>query len=380
MKFGILTQYYPPEIGAPQRRLSRLARRMAAQGHQAHVLTAMPNYPAGKVFDGYGGLWRRERMDGIEVLRTAIYPSKSVSLVPRLANYFSFVASSAAVGAFALPRLDYLMTESPPLFLGVSGWMLSKTCRARWIFNVSDLWPESAERLGVVRQGAALRMAYALEERCYRAAWLVTAQSREIAASVEARFPGVPTFHLPNGVDTDVFTPEKRSAQIRRWLGARSDDDCIAVYAGLHGIAQGLDQVLRAADRARGVAGLRIVFIGDGPEKAKLREMAAAMRLDNVRFEDAVEGERMPEIMASADISLIPLKSTLPGAVPSKVYEAMASGTAVMMVAEGEPAAIARTAGAGLVSGFDDAEALSTDDGLVGCDAEARPSAAGRTS
>ena len=106
-------------------------------------------------------------------------------------------------------------------------------------------------RLGVVRQGAALRMAYALEERCYRAAWLVTAQSREIAASVETRFPGVPTFHLPNGVDTDVFTPEKRSAGIRRWLGARSDDDCIAVYAGLHGIAQGLDQVLRAADRAR---------------------------------------------------------------------------------------------------------------------------------
>lgn len=360
MKFGILTQYYPPEIGAPQRRLSRLAQRMAKQGHEIHVLTAMPNYPAGKVFPGYGGLWRREQLDGVDVLRAAIYPSKSVSLVPRLANYFSFVASSAVVGAAMLPRLDYLMTESPPLFLGISGWLLHKACGARWIFNVSDLWPESAVRLGVVGDGPALRVAYGLEARCYRSAWLVTAQSREIAASVETRFPGVPTYHLPNGVDSSVFTPENRDQKTREWLGARSNKDCVAVYAGLHGIAQGLDQVLRAADRLRGVAGLSIVFIGDGPEKRRLREMAASMQLGNVRFEEAVEGERMPAIMASADISIIPLKGALPGAVPSKVYEAMASGAAVMMVADGEPAAIVRGSGAGLVSGFDDPEALAS--------------------
>ena len=372
MKFGILTQYYPPEIGAPQRRLNRLARRMVAQGHEVHVLTAMPNYPAGQVFPGYGGLWRREKLDGIEVLRTAIYPSKSVSLVPRLANYFSFVASSAAVGAFGLPKLDYLMSESPPLFLGISGWILEKTSRARWIFNVSDLWPESAVRLGVIGEGPALDLAYALEARCYRASWLVTAQSREIAASVESRFPGVRTYHLPNGVDSSAFTPENRDAATREWLGARSAEDCIAVYAGLHGIAQGLDLVLRAADRLRDLPGLRIVFIGDGPEKQKLKEMAGAMSLPNVRFENAVDGGRMPAIMASADISIIPLKGTLPGAVPSKVYEAMASEAAVMMVAENEPAAIVRNAGAGLVSGFDDAEGLASGLRQLAGDAAAR--------
>ncbi len=372
MNFGILSQYYPPEIGAPQRRLSRLAQRMASQGHQVHVLTAMPNYPSGKVFPGYGGLWRREQIEGIEVLRTAIYPSKSVSLAPRLANYFSFVASSAVLGSVMLPRLDYLMTESPPLFLGIAGWFLHHTCRARWIFNVSDLWPESAERLGVVRPGPALDAAYALEARCYRSAWLVTAQSREIAASVESRFPGVPTWHLPNGVDSTAFQPENRSQEIRQWLGARSSEDCIAVYAGLHGIAQGLDLVLRAADRLRDLDRLRIVFIGDGPEKQKLREMAAAMSLSQVRFENAVEGGRMPAIMASADVSIIPLKGVLPGAVPSKVYEAMASGTAVMMVAESEPAAIVRGAGAGLVSGFDDPEALAAGLRRLAGDAAAR--------
>lgn len=359
MKFGVLTQYYPPETGAPQRRLSRLAQRMASRGHQVHVLTAMPNYPSGKVFPGYGGLWRSERIGGVEVLRSAIYPSQSVSLIPRLASYFSFVASSALVGTVGLPRLDYLMTESPPLFLGVSGWLLGKTCRAKWIFNVSDLWPESAERLGVIGQGPALDLAYGLEARCYRAAWLVTAQSREIAESVESRFPGVPTWHLPNGVDSDAFSPELRDRETRAWLGAASSEDCIAVYAGLHGIAQGLDLVLRAADLLRDETRLRIVFIGDGPEKQKLMAMAAALALPNVRFEKAVDGGRVPAIMAAADVSLIPLKSALPGAVPSKVYEAMSSGAAVMMVAENEPAAIVRQSNAGLVSGFGDPAALA---------------------
>jgi colanic acid biosynthesis glycosyl transferase WcaI len=129
MKFCILTQYYPPEMGAPQARLSDLARRLREQGHEVTVLTAMPNYPSGRVQQGYRALFRREVRDGVRVLRAGVLPTKSVGLVPRLASYFSFVASSLVIGALPLPRLDFLLTESPPLFLGIAGSLAHRRAR-----------------------------------------------------------------------------------------------------------------------------------------------------------------------------------------------------------------------------------------------------------
>ena len=210
MKFGILTQYYPPELGAPQARLSDLAQRLARRGHEVSVLTAMPSYPQGKIYPGYGGWRRRETLNGVSVVRTAIYPTQKPNLLPRLTNYFSFVFSACMAGGWWLPRLDYLLTESPPLFLGISGYLLSRWKRARWIFNVSDLWPESAVRLGFLQEGLSLRLSQALEAFCYRKAWLVTGQSRSILADIQERFPGVRTVHFSNGVDTVLFHPDGR--------------------------------------------------------------------------------------------------------------------------------------------------------------------------
>ena len=346
MKLGILTQYYPPEIGAPQGRLSDLAQRFIGRGHEVFVLTAMPNYPTGRVYPGYHGLFRRERRDGASVQRTVVYPTRSVALVPRLASYLSFTASASVAGVVSLPTLDYLVTESPPLFLGMAGYFLSRIKRSRWIFNVSDLWPDSAVRLGAVRQGWGLRAAFALEAFCYRKAWLVTGQSREIVDDIRGRFPGVPTYHLSNGVDTTKFSPVMQCSGVRHELGMNGG--CVAVYCGLHGIAQGLDQVLVAADRLRDVPHLELVLMGDGPEKPELMRKAKALRLDNVRFLDPCAREAMPARLASADIALIPLKSRLPGAVPSKLYEAMASGLPVVLAADGEAAGIVHESGCGI--------------------------------
>jgi glycosyltransferase involved in cell wall biosynthesis len=352
VRLGILTQYYPPETGAPQARLSHLAEAFARQGHEVVVLTAMPNYPRGKVFEGYGGLVRKERRNGgVSVIRTWIYPTQSVERVRRLFNYFSFVGSSALVGSLTLPKLDYLMTESPPLFLGIAGYWLARRTGARWIFNVSDLWPESAVRLGVLGPGTALRAAERLEAFCYRKAWLVTGQSSEILADVEARFPGTSTYLLSNGVDTDMFGPQRRTAASRRHLGAAetaSNGTCIAVYAGLHGIAQGLDQVLDAAAELRNES-IHFVLVGEGPEKTRLVARASELRLPKVRFLDSLSREDMPALMASADIAIVPLKLRLPGAVPSKLYEAMGSAAPVVLVADGESAAIVKETGAGFV-------------------------------
>jgi glycosyltransferase involved in cell wall biosynthesis len=307
----------------------------------------MPNYPHGRIYPGYGGLFRREECNGVRILRTYIYPTKSVGMVRRLANYFSFVLSSLVVGVIMLPRADYLLVESPPLFLGIAGYFLSRWKGARWIFNVSDLWPESAVHLGVVSEGWSLRAAHALEAFCYRKAWLVTGQSREILENIQRRFAQVPAYHLSGGVDTQFFRPDRRSLSARHKLA--DAQVCIAIYAGLHGIAQGLEQVLQAAALLRNMSELRIVLVGDGPDKERLVAQGQALGLTNVRFLDAYPRQAMPDVLSSADISLVTLKLRLPGAVPSKLYEAMGAGLPVILMADGEAAEIVRETQAGVI-------------------------------
>jgi len=354
---GILTQYYPPEIGAPQARLSALATQLARRGHRVVVLTALPNYPLGRFYPGYRALWRCEGDEGFRIFRTWLYPTQSFRPAKRLASYFSFVVSAALAGAAVMPRLDWLITESPPLFLGIAGYWLSRLKQARWVFNVSDLWPKSAVQLGAVGDGLWLRVAERLEAFCYRKARVVTGQSGEIVADIRRRFPGVTVWKWPNGVDTEHFAPGRRSESLVSDLRKRAR--CVALYAGLHGMAQGLGQVLEAAGRLRDRKDLRIVLVGDGPEKPRLIAQARQMGLGNVAFLDAVPRDRAPELIASADIALAPLRRRLWGAVPSKIYEGMASGVPVVSCGEGEAAQIIETAGAGLVVPPGDSGALA---------------------
>ena len=168
MKICIHTQYYLPEIGAPQARLSELAKFLNENNFEVTVLTSMPNYPTGKIFDGYANFFKSEKIDGINVIRSFIYPSKSTKIIPRLLSYFSFVLSSLFIGVFKISKQDIIITESPPLFLGFSGFLLSKVKGARWVFNVSDLWPESAVQLGIIKDGISLKLSKILEEFFYK--------------------------------------------------------------------------------------------------------------------------------------------------------------------------------------------------------------------
>jgi glycosyltransferase involved in cell wall biosynthesis len=320
---------------------------MVSSGHEVSVLTAMPNYPSGKIHAGYGGLYRRESLDGIGVLRTAIYPSQSISFIPRLASYFSFVLSSAIVGTFLLKRADFLLVESPPLFLGLTGFWLSRVKRARLIFNVSDLWPESAVQLGLVRRNGLLhRISMWLESFCYRRAWLISGQSKSIINDIQSRFPESQTYHLSNGVDVNRFTAAADSAPGHHELPANGD--CVAMYAGLHGAAQGLSQVLDAAEVLKPEHGIKFVLIGDGPEKQMLVQAAQGRSLQNIEFLTLRPAKEIPSLIAASDVILVPLKSSITGAVPSKLYEAMASGKPIVLVADGEAAEIVQEHHAGL--------------------------------
>lgn len=338
MKLLILTQYFPPEVGAPQNRLFELAIRLKKIGIEVSVLTSMPNYPQMKIYDGYENKnYLYEEIDGIPVHRASIYLPKNKSIVQRLLNYFSFVYSSAKVGNSKIGDIDVIMCESPPLFLGYSALYLKRKKKAKLIFNVSDLWPESAEKLGVVTNKWMLKLAYRLEKKLYLKAVLVTGQTQGICENINKRFPNIDTYWLPNGVDVSYYNPSTVSSNWRNENGFHQDD-ILYLYAGIIGLAQGLEIILTAAELLKSHALIKFILVGAGPEKEKLLSIKVEKQLSNVYFFDAVSKLQMPKIVQASDVSIIPLRKLdlFLGAIPSKIFENLAMEKPVILAVDGE--------------------------------------------
>lgn len=338
MRLLILTQYYPPEIGAPQNRLHELAIRLKAYGVEVEVLTALPNYPKMKIQEGYEkGKKREEQIDGIAVHRAGIYVSASKSIVARLLNYFSFVWTSYWRGR-KLDKFDFLLVESPPLFLGYSAMALSRKLSAKLIFNVSDLWPESAEKLGIVNNPYLLKMAYRLEAKCYQRAALITGQTEGITADIAQRFPSAQVYWLPNGVNIDYYNPANLNESNFRTRNGFKASDLLFFYGGIIGHAQGLEVILHAAQQLLAFEHIHFILQGSGPEKAKLQDLKAELQLTNIHFLEPVAKAEMPAILQAVDVALVPLKN-LPlfqGAIPSKIFEALAMEVPLLLGVDGE--------------------------------------------
>ena len=338
MKLLILTQYYPPEIGAPQNRLHELAVRLKDKGINVEVLTALPNYPEMEIQPDYQNKKKRiEIIDGVQVYRSWIYVSKSKNIISRLLNYFSFVWTSYWKGR-TLGDYDFLLVESPPLFLGYSAMALSKKLNSKLIFNVSDLWPESAEKMGIVTNKTLLKIAYNLEKKCYKKAKLITGQTQGIVDSISARFPDKNIMWLPNGVDISFYNPDKINQTNFRKLNNYKDDDVIFFYGGILGYAQGLEIIIKTAELLKGRENIKFVIQGSGPEKEKLIKLKDQCQTKNVSFLDPVPKSMMPGILKAIDVAVIPLKKLdlFKGAIPSKIFEASAMKKALLLGVDGE--------------------------------------------
>lgn len=340
-KLLIVTPYFPPEMGAPQARLSELGARLVERGWQVEVLTALPSYPTGAIFPGYPRYrTQRETVAGMLTLRVPIYPSNR-GFVRRLASYLSFTASATWFGG-RCTRPDVILCESPPLFAGLAGLALARRFRCPWVFNISDLWPRSAVEMGVLSpRGVPARLAGALERWLYRHTDAVTGQSEEIVDDIASRMAGQVTPELAsrvitNGVEPSRFGPEHADDEARTWVGDAAGP--IFLFAGLLGLAQGLDEVLDAVRALPEAVPGRLVLVGDGPMRAHIAARIEAEGIDRVTLVPAQPRERVPALLACADVALVSLGRTLRGAVPSKIYEAMAAGLPILLVAGGEAA------------------------------------------
>ena len=338
MHIVFLTQYFPPEVGAPQNRIFDLLKRLSGKGAQVTVLTAMPNYPKGEIYDGYKGkLFLKETMEGMTVYRSFIYASKRKGVVSRLLNYFSFVFSSFATGIIKLRKFDYIICESPPLFLGISAYLIKKTKGGKMIFNVSDLWPESAEKLGVVTNKTLLRAAEKLEAFLYKKSYLVTGQTQGIVQNISKRFPGVELYWWPNGTDPHFFKDNmiNRSWKVKNGF---AQDDVLFLYAGILGHAQGLEVILKAAKDLKNFPGIKFIIAGTGPEEEKLKKLKKDHQLLNVHFLGVLKKEDMISVIAASDAAIVPLRKLelFKGAIPSKIFENLAMQKPVLLGLEGE--------------------------------------------
>jgi colanic acid biosynthesis glycosyl transferase WcaI len=345
----ILTQYYPPEIGAPQIRLSSLAKELVRYGIEVEVLTAMPNYPAGRVFPGYGGrLAMRETVAGIPVRRVWVYAATGKSALMRLANYLSFTLA-ALVAALCGPRPDVMFVESQPLSLGAVAVLMKWLRGVPYIYNVPDLQIDVARQLGFMSNGAFLRVALALENFFLQRSWKVSTVTDQFIRHFEER--GIPrsqiTF-LPNGADGDFLRPRNPDDEmVSRWnLKGKK----VFAYVGTHAFYHGLDTLLDAAAvLLRTHDDIAFLLVGNGPERERLKRLAAERGLTNVVFGTSPyeEMDRLYSV-AYASVATLRRMNVARGMRLSKVYPALSCGVPVVYAGEGESADIILREGCGV--------------------------------
>ena len=366
MRIAILTQYYPPETGAPQNRLSDLARRLAGRGHRVEVLTALPNYPGTEILPEYVGKENTiEEIDGVRVARVGLYVPKKKTFNRRVANYLSFAWAARRQGPRLLSRSDILISESPPLLLCLAGRYLAKRLGAMLVTNVSDLWPRSVLELGMMSRGPLYWAAERLESWMYRGSDLITAQTQGIADDIKSRFPGKPVALFPNGVDLSAYSKSVDREAVRARFGWKAGTWVLG-YTGVLGHAQALGQVLDAARRiqADGTDSVHFALFGDGPVKEHLEKRIRDESIDSVCVYPVQPHELIPEIQAAFDGGIVPLAAgkLFEGSRPSKMFEIMASGRPVVLCACGEAAEslhLAEGGPAGVVVAPEDPEALA---------------------
>lgn len=380
MRILYLSQYFPPEVGATQTRAHEMAQGLLAAGHGVTMLTEVPNHPEGIIRPAYRGkFWAREQLEGLDVIRVWVKTAPVKTMRTRLAFYLSYMFNAALAGLLlARGRYDLLYATSPPLFVGGAALALSLLRRIPMVFEVRDLWPESAVALGELRSPRFIRWATWLEERCYARARRIVVVTAGIRERLAARGYGEKLALIPNGANTDLFRPRPeagRALRARLGLGERF----IALYAGIHGVAQGLETVLQAAQLAPDV---HFLLVGEGPCKADLLRLKDDLRLPNLTMLDAQPREAMPDYLSAADVALVPLRKVevFQGAVPSKMFDAWACGCPVALSIAGEARAILEQAGGGVFVEPEDAAALAAAlQGLAGERARCREmGAAGR--
>jgi colanic acid biosynthesis glycosyl transferase WcaI len=361
MRILFLSENFPPETNAAATRVYERACHWVRAGHEVTVLTQAPNFPQGRLHDGWRNAWRQtEMMDGIRVVRVKTYIAANEGFARRTLDFVSYMLTALLFGLFE-KRPDVVCSTSPQFFAAVGGWMLAALRRRPFVFELGDLWPASIVAVGAMRDSKVLRAIERLELFLYRRAACVVALTEAFKRDLVRR--GIPAGKIAvvmNGVDAERYGPRPRDAELEAQLGLAGK--FVIGYVGTHGLAHALERVLDAAELLRGDDRIRFLFAGPGAARAMLVAETAKRGLPNVVFLDAQPKSRVPAVWSLCDVALVHLKDTpvFAEVIPSKVFEAMAMGLPILIAApEGEATAIVRDSGAGVCAPAEDPAALA---------------------
>lgn len=367
-RIALVTQYFPPEIGAPQSRMLETAGAFARRGHRVTVLTAFPNHPTGVVPPRWRGRLastERHGVDGgapVRVVRAWLLAAPNRGAFRRTLAHVTAALTTFVRGLAGCGGADAIVATSPPLFTGLAGLALARLHRRPFLLDVRDLWPDAFVDLGLAREGRVVGLFRRLERFLYRHADHVVPVTEAFRARIEGH--GVAASRLTvvrNGVDLARFPRAWDPAEVaaaKRAYGV--EGRFTLLYLGAHGVAQGLDRLLPAALDA----GPRttFLFVGEGAEKAKCVAEAARLRLgDRARFLPGVPRDEVPRVYAAADACLVALRATplMETFLPSKAFEAFGAGRPVVAAVAGEAQALLTSGPGAVVVPPEDAAALA---------------------
>lgn len=342
-------------MGAPAARASELTRHWAADGHDVTVLTGFPNHPTGRVpseyCDEFRQLVTREQIEGVNVVRTWLWPLPNRKAYERILNYTSFCLSSALTGLF-ISRPEVVIASSPQLLVALSGWWLAACKRVPFVFEVRDLWPESLSAVGMGGKNSLMNRALAK-----LAGFLYGKADRIVVVTPAFKDHLIKHWNIAadkisvieNGVETNLFSPRNTDADIRRELGA--EEKFVVSYIGTIGMAHGLESVIEAAARMRQSAPhILFLLLGEGAEKERILSLARAQGLTNLRFVGQQPREKIPAYIAASDACLVLLKKAevFKTVIPTKMLEFMSCSRPVILGVEGQARKIMDEARAGI--------------------------------
>jgi glycosyltransferase involved in cell wall biosynthesis len=353
MHILFLTDNFPPEVNAPASRTHEHCRQWVAAGEQVTVITCAPNFPKGRVFDGYRNkLWQEEAMDGIRVIRVWSYITANEGFTKRVLDYMSFMLC-AFIASLWVRHVDVVVGTSPQFFTAVAAWAVGAVKRVPFVFELRDLWPESIKAVGAMKESMVIRLLERVEMFLYRRAARIVSVTHSFRQTLIRRgIDGNKIEVVTNGVDVSRFSAREKDAALQRELGF---EGCfVAGYIGTHGMAHALETLLQAMQQLQSHPQgqhIRLLLLGDGARKAHLQTEAANLGLTNVVFVDTVPKDLVARYWSLLDVSIIHLRQTelFTTVIPSKLFECMGMGIPVLHGVAGESAGIVEREGCGVV-------------------------------
>jgi len=342
MHLLFITDNFSPETNAAAIRTFEHAREWVKMGHTVTIVTGAPNFPAGKVFDGYrNNLFQREELEGIRVIRVWTYIAANEGAVKRMIDFASFMVTATFAGLF-IKKPDMVIATTPQFLTSITGWILAKLKRRPFVLELRDLWPESIAAVGVIQRKRLYKTLKWVARFIYHRADVIISVTHSFKRIlIDMGIRGDKIHIITNGVHPDIMVSPQNREEIRTQYGIPRDAFLVG-YVGTFGLAHSLVTILNVARLTMADPSIKYVLMGDGAEKVQLMKKSQSEGLSNVRFIVRKYHKRAIEVLSALDVALVLLRDTplFESVIPSKLLEAMAQGKPVILGARGESLSI----------------------------------------